>query len=88
MGKEGRRNEEERGRVNTARHPRSLEKRKDCFKAGASEQKRKGEGGREGRGNKCKNIGGGKKGRKGCTRAASVIVRRGTKNIVFVNGSW
>lgn len=80
------------GRVNTPRlshvwHPRSLKEGRTDTKPVRPSRSDRGEGGREGRGNKCKTTGREKRVKK-MHKSCISSCPQGTKNIVFVNGSW
>lgn len=64
------------------------ERRKVWYKASATEQRRRREGGREGRGNKCKKDRRRTKGDKKMHMSCISSCSNRTENIVLVNGSW
>lgn len=92
----GERREEEwgrGGRVNTPRqshvwHPRSLKEGRTDTKPVRPRRREAGEGGREGRGNKCKIDRRREKRVKKMHKSRISSCPQGTKNIVSVNGSW
>lgn len=84
-GKEG-------GRVSTTRqsyvwHPCSLKEGRTDTKLVRPSRRERGDGGREGRGNKCKKAGREKRVKK-MHKSCISSCPQGTKNIVSVNGSW